>query len=445
MVAPEERSLTRVLIALLALALIGLAALTFYVFTLRSDLDEVIARSESRRESIAGEKGTAPPEKDHADVKDDAAVNEGLEDLRVCFNKALENSFEDFYRYVFGGETPPDVDTLVETCGALVTKIKAEVYTGGLEFPIDLAWVEGSDRFFFTEKATGNIRVLDGRRLLKKPCATVPATALGEQGTLGIALDPGFADNGRLYVYYTNEDPLENRVRRFTVRGDRCTEPKDIITGIPALDTTRHVGGQLEVIGDKLFVSVGDGYEDPSTAQDTSGPLGKVNRYNLDGSIPGNNPFGDSPAWSIGHRNPFGLAHNPDTGQLYATENGPDCDDELNLIEKGVNYGWGSGYECGTDGVGDNPRGPLVAWTPPIVPTDPWFYTGVTQELAGSLLMGDFGSGKLHRFVMNKDGTKVVRDEVVFDSPRQIVDVTEGPGELVYFATPDSIYRLVER
>ena len=436
--APEDHSPgLRVLAALLALALVAIAVLAFYVFGLRRDLDDLKARGEASGKGPGRGSAAAPP-------SDDAALDEGLEDLRVCFNKALENTFEDFYRYVFGDEAPPTADKIVETCGALSTKFKSQLYKGGLEFPVDLAWARGTEKVFFTEKATGRIRVLDGRTLVPRPCATVPASALGEQGTLGITLDPAFDDNGYLYVYYTNESPLENRVRRFTVDGDRCMQPKDIITGIPALDSTRHVGGQLEIVDDKLFVSVGDGYSEPAEAQDESTPLGKVNRYNLDGSIPDDNPFGDSPAWSIGHRNPFGLAHNPETGRLYATENGADCDDELNLIEEGVNYGWGSGYRCGTDGVGDDPRGPLVAWTPPIVPTDPWFYTGVTEDLAGYLYAGDFGSGKLHRFVMNAEGTKVLEDEVVYDSPSQIVDVTEGPGGLLYYATPDGVYRFVE-
>ena len=105
-----------------------------------------------------------------------------------------------------------------------------------------MAWQEGTDTVFFTEKATGNVRVLHGKELVEKPCATVQASASGEQGPLGIALDPAFEDNGYLYVYYTNAEPLENRVTRFTVEADRCTSSRDIITGIPALDSTRHVG-----------------------------------------------------------------------------------------------------------------------------------------------------------------------------------------------------------
>ena len=439
MAAGNERNLTRLFAVLLVITLAGLIALTVYVFQLRRDLDEVAAGRDDRGRPLTGSQTPG--------AGNDAAFQEGLDDLRKCFNEALQNTFEDFYRYVFGDETPPSPERIVETCGSLSTQVDAQLYKGGLDFPVDLAWVEDSDTLFFTEKATGKIRVMHGRKLVAQPCATVQAASQGEQGTLGIELDPGFEQNGYLYVYYTHAEPLENRVTRFTVAGDRCTKPEDIITGIPALDSTLHVGGQLEIVHDKLFVAVGDGYSDPSSAQDTSSPLGKVNRYNLDGSIPPDNPFsgdGDpAPAWSYGHRNPFGLAYSEESGRLYASENGPDCDDELNLIEEGANYGWGEGYECGDSGVGADARPPLVSWTPPIVPTDPWFYDGVTEELSGYLYMGDFGSGLLHRFVMNDDGTRVLRDEIVYDSPSQIVDVTEGPGELLYIATPAEIYRLV--
>jgi aldose sugar dehydrogenase len=430
----------RVLIALLGLTLAGLIVMAFYVRELRSDLNELVDRGTS-----SGASEGAPAEL----AVTGSELQQGLDSLRVCFNDALANSFEDFYRYVFGSETPPGVEKIVESCGLLSLKIEAQLYKRGLEFPVDLAWVEGTETIFFTEKATGNIRVLEGRELLPEPCATVPASSEGERGTLGIALDPDFGDNGYLYVYYTNEEPLENRVTRFVVDGNTCTDPEHIITEIPALESTRHVGGQIEILDDKLFVSVGDGYDDPATAQDPAIPLGKINRFNLDGSIPEDNPFTSggkvSSAWSVGHRNPFGLAQNPETGQLYETENGADCDDELNLIVKGANYGWGPGYECGSAGVGPDATKALVAWTPPIVPTDLWFYTGATKELSGFLYGGDFGSGMLHRFVLNEDGTKVVEDEVIFDSPSQIVDVTEGPDELLYFATPTGIYRMVDK
>lgn len=434
----SEDRLVKSLVGAVALLVVTVVILGFLVVDLRSDVEDLGARPRAPGAAATTGGGGATL---------DASVDESLEDLRRCFNRALENSFEDFYRYVFGSETPPGVDKIVETCGALSTTIKPTVYHGKLDFPVDMAWVPGTNIIFFTEKATGRVRVMHGRKLVSEPCATLTTSAEGERGTLGIALDPDYENNGYLYVFYTHAAPEENRVVRFTVQGDRCTAPKTLVTIAP-LDSTLHNGGQLEIVGDKLFVSVGDGYTNPDLAQDQAGLFGKVLRYNLDGSIPEDNPFegdgGPSPVWSFGHRNPFGLGYDPSTGRLYATDNGPDCDDELNVIEKGVNYGWGAGYECGSKGLGPSPRGPLVSWTPPIVPTDLWFYSGVTEELAGHLYMGDFGAGKLHQFQLSPDGDDVVKEEIVYDSPSQIVDVSEGPKGLLYFLTPDSIYRFVE-
>ena len=157
--APPSR-LERILAALLALALLGLIVLGVMVFGLRSDLNEIEDRAGKLRKQTPSDENAPSP------TTESDALEQGLEDLRVCFNKALENSFEDFYRYVFGGEEPPTVDKIVETCGVLSTKLKAELYKGGLDFPVDMATVPGSTTMFFTEKASGNIRVMHGKDLV---------------------------------------------------------------------------------------------------------------------------------------------------------------------------------------------------------------------------------------------------------------------------------------
>jgi glucose/arabinose dehydrogenase len=111
-------------------------------------------------------------------------------------------------------------------------KLEAKVYKSGLKFPVDLAWVPGTKKLFFTEK-TGRIRVLEGRRLLGRPCANLDVNASGERGALGIALHPRFKDNRFLYVYYRNASPLENRVTRFEVCRNRCRRAKHVVRGIP--------------------------------------------------------------------------------------------------------------------------------------------------------------------------------------------------------------------
>jgi aldose sugar dehydrogenase len=316
---------------------------------------------------------------------------------------------------------------------------RVQTFKSGLAFPVDMARVPGTRRIFFTEKNTGKVRVMLGRRLLGRACVNLDVLSAGEQGALGIVLHPRFKRNHHLYVYYTNASPRENRVTRYTVRNNRCRARNHILRNIPA-SSGYHNGGQLEFVGGKLFVSVGENHR-AGEAQNRSNRLGKILRVNPNGSIPSNNPFGNA-VWSYGHRNPFGLAHRPGTRRLYESENGPSCDDELNRISRGRNYGWGAGYNCGTRGVGPNPKGPMKRWNPVIVPTDLWWYRGRMKALSNSLYMGDF-HGRLHRFVLNRRGTDVRRDRIIFSSSQGIVDVSKGPGGWLYFMTPTSIRRIV--
>lgn len=328
------------------------------------------------------------------------------------------------------------------SASALPRGTEVQPYKGGLAFPVDMAWVPGTSKIFFTEKNTGRIRVLIGRRLLDRPCADLDVASSGERGALGIVLHPNFARNKKLYVYHTNRDPLDNRVTRFVVKRNRCTNARVIIKGISAASSGYHNGGQIEFVGRYLFVATGEAHE-PSAAQDTSNRLGKILRYHPNGTVPGDNPFGNA-VWSYGHRNPFGLARKPGTKLLYATENGPQCDDELNIIRRGRNYGWGPGYECGTAGIGEDPKPPLVRWSDIIVPTDPWWYRGRLDALSGDLYVGAFGDGTLHRIVTANGGTRLVRDRIVHRDGDGIVDVAKGPGGWLYYLTPTAIKRIVE-
>ncbi|MGH2805789.1 MAG: PQQ-dependent sugar dehydrogenase [Actinomycetota bacterium] len=328
---------------------------------------------------------------------------------------------------------------------ALPAGTQVQTYEGGLSFPVDMAWVKGTKKIFFTEKNSGAVRIMVGRRLRARPCVNLDVDPSGESGGLGIALHPNFKDNHFLYVYYTNASPRENRVSRFKVVRNRCRRKRNIVTGLLAGSSPYHNGGQLEFMNGYLFVSTGEAHRQ-GLAQRIDSPMGKVLRVRGNGDIPNDNPFGpNNPVWSYGHRNPFGLAARPGSSELFETENGPNCDDELNRIYEGRNYGWGDGYQCG-GGVGVNPEAPLVRYSDIIVPTDPTWYTGRLRALRG-LLMGDFSTGRIHRFVMNDDHTRVTDDIIVHNHAGNegIVDVATGPGRWVYFLTPDSIMRIVRR
>lgn len=322
---------------------------------------------------------------------------------------------------------------------ALPKGTEAKVWASGLNAAIHMAWVPGTDKVFVTQKG-GAIRVIKGGRVLDRPCAKLQVNSNGERGLLGVVLHPNFKNNHYLYVYYTNADPLDNRVARFKVRNDRCRDRKVIVKGLDADSSGYHNGGQIEFSQGKLFVAVGDAH-DPARAQNTNAREGKILRLNPDGSVPSDNPFGNA-VWSYGHRNPFGLTAKPGSSRLYSSENGPTCDDELNLIKRGRNYGWGSGYECGTRGVGSDPKGPLVRWGSIIVPTDPGWYSGRLKALSGDLYMGDYGNGRLHRFVMNDKATRVREDRVIHDAGTPIIDVAKGPGGWLYYVTFSSIVQI---
>ncbi len=328
---------------------------------------------------------------------------------------------------------------------ALPDGTRVQRYERGLNFPVDMAWVRGTGKVFFTQK-TGKIRVMKGRRLLARACKKLNVDSSGERGLLGLALHPKFKKNHFLYAFYVNRSPLESRVTRFKVRNDRCRRARNIVKNIP-VSASYHLGGQLEFVGGKLFVTVGDGH-DSANAQIKRNRLGKILRLNPDGSIPRGNPFNRpgnrNPVWSYGHRNGFGLTRKPGAPKLFETENGPDCDDELNRIRKGRNYGWGPGYACGTAGVGPNPKRPLKRWASPIAVTDPWWYRGRMKRLNGDIYAGGYNSGGLHRLVINGKGTRVRKDRVIYDAS-EIVDVTKGPKGWLYFSTQSAIFRIVPR
>ena len=217
-----------------------------------------------------------------------------------------------------------------------------------------------------------------------------------EDGLLGLALSPDFDRDRQVYLYYSvpNEDglPVEGRIVRFTEQDGTATDEAVIVGGLPARpDQLYHFGGGLAFGSDnKLYLVFGE-TNLPAEAQNPASLEGSILRYNRDGSIPDDNPSAGSPVYAYGIRNGFGLAWHPETGALYASENGESCDDELNRIVAGGNYGWGVyAYDtCPYPDDGGLP--PLLEWTPPIAPTALAFYTSDRiPELSGKLLLCGF-------------------------------------------------------
>ncbi len=221
-------------------------------------------------------------------------------------------------------------------------------------------------RLFLTE-LTGRVRVVKNGALLPTPFATIPVEDGGERGLLGIALDPDFAANGHLYLYYTTaQGGVHNRISRFTATGDVVAPGSEVVlVDLPNLPAIFHQGGAMHFGPDgKLYVAVGDGTQ-TSAPQSLTSPFGKILRLNRDGSIPTDNPFYSQTSgvnqaiWARGLRNPYTFAFQPGTGRMHINDVGDGLWEEINEGVAGANYGWPL-----TEGPTTNPafRSPILAY-----------------------------------------------------------------------------------
>ena len=237
--------------------------------------------------------------------------------------------------------TSPPVTTQQASVQPIVTLARNLEIPWGLDFLPDGSFGFAQDKSIIFTERPGRVRLIDANKsLLAEPLLTIDEVAhRGEGGLLGIAVHPDFARNGFIYVYHTYQAQvgLANRVVRYRLDGKRLMLNQVIFDGIPASNI--HDGGRLKFGPDGLlYITTGDSSR-PDLAQDKNSLAGKILRLKDDGSIPANNPFPGSPVYSLGHRNPQGLAWD-DLGRLWETEHGSSTRDELNLIQAGRNYGW---------------------------------------------------------------------------------------------------------
>jgi len=291
-------------------------------------------------------------------------------------------------------------------------------------------------RLFFTELTTGKVRIAASGAVLDSPFATLPVATSGEQGLLSLAFDPDFATNNFVYFCYSDSGTDKNKVVRFTAAGNVGSNETTIVSGLPIAGN--HNGGRIGFGTDgKLYVTIGEN-GDPANSQDSSVLPGKLLRFNKDGTIPSDNPITGNPMWALGLRNSFGLAFQPGTGTPFVSENGPGCDDEVNRIVKGGNYGWRPDQPCNdTDSTYILP---LAKFNPTIAPTGIVFSTSDAYGFPGTLLMTSFNDGALRAFTMS--GASITAEKTLLTGLGSLFDVTEGPDGFIYIAGGDKIYRL---
>jgi glucose/arabinose dehydrogenase len=327
-------------------------------------------------------------------------------------------------------------------------------------WPAAFAFTPKGGLLFYIERFTGEIHKVNLRTGGDVLWGDVGDPAAGsEQGALGITVDPRWdrkattkkarrrrSRNRWVYAFYTHRSPSENRVLRLRRRLKRPGFITDRLLSISINTGTNHNGGPIRFGPDgKLYVATGEQAEE-DRAQDVLDPAGKVIRVNRDGTRPADNPIPGSLAYSFGHRNSFGIGFDPQTGRLWQSENGPNCEDEVNLIVPGGNYGWGAGATCpGISTAGPSPIQPKTTYTPPIVPTGVAFChsCGLGPDVEGDLLLGVFGDATyIRQLTLDDQRDDVVSEVILYDHPQGVVAVERRPNGQVFFSDRGGIYVL---
>ncbi len=334
-------------------------------------------------------------------------------------------------------EVGPKPQTVADTYVPEPEGVEVTTWVQGLEIPWDLAFLPGGAALV-TERP-GRIRLIRDGELQPEPYAELEVLRTGEAGLMGLALHPDFPEPPFVYVMHTYRggDGLANRVVRLRHKGDRGEFDRVILDGIPG--GRYHDGGRIAFGPDGLlYIATGETFT-RKLAQDRGSLGGKILRVTPDGEVPADNPFPGSPVYSLGHRNPQGLAWDPVTGALFASEHGPSGEvgfgafDEVNIIRKGANYGWPEVVGApGEAGYAD----PLIAW--PEVTTPP---AGLAFH-RGDLYLGTLGSEALIRIVLDRgDGYSVeaierwLREEGGAARFGRLRAVVKGPDGALYVTT----------
>ena len=286
------------------------------------------------------------------------------------------------------------------------------------------------DRIFVTEK-DGLIRVIHNNTLLESPLATLRTADVFDGGLLGIALHPNFSTNHFMYVFMTYEenDLLLNKILQITESENKLVNAKTILDKIPGSSFTN--GGFIKFGPDnKLYVGTGTVSDASHLPQDLNSLSGKILRLNDDGTIPSDNPFPNSPVYSLGHRNPQGMTWD-DNGNLFVAEFGPEKNDEINLIQAGKNYGWPEQQCSGNEKFVDA----ILCYDPSIEPGGILYYSGETLDFESSFIMASMRSANLYQVDF---GEGLSSQKSILSGIGRVRDVVESQDGSLYVITSNT-------
>ena len=302
-------------------------------------------------------------------------------------------------------------------------------------------------------------------KLAARPLLGLPVVDTASQaGLFDVLPHPDHARNG--WVYFAFSDPRKDaegkpvsltRIIRGRIKDGAVVDQETVYQARPEHYLKSggvHFGGRLAFDRDGfLYFTIGDRGQGPH-AQDITRPNGKVHRIHDDGRVPADNPFAKNPEacatiWSYGHRNPQGLAFQPGTGDLFDLEHGPRGGDEVNLVRKGLNYGWPViSYGMNYDGttlteltVKEGMEQPLAYWVPSIAPCGANFYAGdLFPKWRDHLFVATLAAQELRRLEVS--GGKVVAQEILFKDLGRIRHIVAGPDGALYALLPERVARL---
>ena len=314
--------------------------------------------------------------------------------------------------------------------------------------PWGMTWLDDG-RMLVTEKA-GEILIFKDNKFTGQKVEGVPAVMSGGQGgLLDIKTHPDYATNKWIYISYSKpvQGGSTTAIMRFKLDGNKITDKQEIFEAKPYLDADYHFGSRIIFDNDKkLFFSVGE-RGTMEKVWELDNDHGKIHRLNDDGTVPSDNPFvnqaGARPSiWSYGHRNPQGLVYDKENNRIWGIEHGPKGGDELNLIQKGANYGWPkTSYGINYDGsiLTDKKEMPGVTnptryWVPSIAPCGAVFVeTDQYPGWKGNILVGALALRHIARVQLS--GTNYVGEEKLMQDSARFRNVAEGPDGFIYAVT----------
>ena len=326
---------------------------------------------------------------------------------------------------------------------------EVDIVLSDMHAPVAIA-IAPDGRLFFTEKDTGNVRVVIDGVIQPEPVLTQTVGSHGEQGMLGITLDPNFEENHHIWISYTlparaNDGVKVNRVVRFTEQDNEATDIRVAFESPNSDgDGTHNVNHMVFDPDGMIYVTVGDDAQ-AFTSQNLEDPRGKIHRFipTIPLTAPDDNPFydGDGPnvdsIYIRGVRNSFDFVLDPLSEEIrfFATENGPECDDEVNLILPGYNYGWSSQYSCDDPDrlrPDINTIPPMLVWDETTSPTGITVYTGDDfPEWYGDLFFCTY-DGVLHHLTLNETRDSI-RTHTSLPGLFCQTDILNGPDGSLYF------------